>query len=45
VQFAPWRDWPDISTNRPMTGLRFYNHTLGRGDALEMIPLPPEPPR
>lgn len=29
-----------------MTGLRFfYKHTLGRRDALEMIPLPPEPPR
>ena len=32
--------------NQMMTGLRFfYKHTLQRRDALEMIPLPPEPPR
>jgi site-specific recombinase XerD len=32
--------------NQMMTGLRFfYKHTLHRRDALEMIPLPPEPPR
>jgi integrase/recombinase XerD len=34
------------NVNQMMTGLRFfYKHTLGRRDALEMIPLPPEPPR
>ena len=34
------------NVNQMMTGVRFfYKNTLGRRDALEMIPLPPEPPR
>lgn len=34
------------NVNQMMTGLRFfYKNTLGRRDALEMIPPPPEPPR